>query len=246
MVFFAIRANTVLMGHTYIKAWRKYRGLTQEQLADKIDMSNSNLSRIESGAVRYTSDSLELIASALGVGVADLLSRDPNDILNPDDATPSLNTELISAQKSAQSAPTLPTPSQMPKDVPVYGTAQGGPVGAFQMENGVIDYVRRPPGIADAKDIYALYIVGDSMVPRYQEGELVYVSSKRPVRPGDYVVVEFVNGKGEQVAYCKQLVRRNASTLKLSQSNPEQIIELAMDRVIRIHRILTMNELMGV
>lgn len=234
------------MAKTFIKEWRKYRGLTQEQLADMIDMSNSNLSRIESGSVRYTSDSLELIAGALAVGVADLLSHSPADALKSADATNSLRNERNNAQKSTQTGPTIPAPSTMPKDVPVYGTAQGGPVGAFQMENGVIDYVRRPPGIADAKDVYALYIVGDSMAPRYQEGELVYVSSKRPVRPGDYVIVEFVNGDGEQVAYCKQLVRRNASTLKLAQSNPEQSFDLDMDRVIRIHRVLTMNELMGV
>jgi phage repressor protein C with HTH and peptisase S24 domain len=234
------------MAKTFIKEWRKYRGLTQEQLADMIDMSNSNLSRIESGAVRYTSDSLEMIAHALAVDVTDLLSRGPSDGLNPGDTTPSLTLDRKNAQKSTQTGPTIPAPSKMSKDVPVYGTAQGGPVGAFQMENGVIDYVRRPPGIADAKDVYALYIVGDSMEPRYQEGELVYVSSKRPVRPGDYVIVEFVNGDDEQVAYCKQLMRRSASTLQLAQTNPERILELEMDRVLRIHRILTMNELMGV
>jgi phage repressor protein C with HTH and peptisase S24 domain len=234
------------MAKTFIKEWRKYRGLTQEQLADMIDMSNSNLSRIESGSVRYTSDSLEMIAHALAVNVADLLSRSPSETLTSPDATHSLSFGRNNAQKSTQTGPTIPTPSKMPKDVPVYGTAQGGPVGAFQMENGVIDYVRRPPGIADAKDVYALYIVGDSMAPRYQEGELVYVSSKRPVRPGDYVIVEFVNGDGEQVAYCKQLMRRNASTLQLTQSNPERVFDLEMDRVLRVHRILTMNELMGV
>ncbi len=36
-------------GRTYIKEWRKYRGMTQEQLAEAAGMVVSNVSQLEQG-----------------------------------------------------------------------------------------------------------------------------------------------------------------------------------------------------
>ena len=38
---------------TYIKAWREYRGLTQERVAERLNMSRENYGRIENGKVPY-------------------------------------------------------------------------------------------------------------------------------------------------------------------------------------------------
>jgi len=64
---------------TFIKEWRKHRGLSQEALAERTDMSNGNLSLIERGLQSYTQDTLERIAKALDCTPADLLSRRPED-----------------------------------------------------------------------------------------------------------------------------------------------------------------------
>jgi DNA-binding Xre family transcriptional regulator len=64
---------------TFIRQWRKYRGLTQERLADRVGMSNGNLSMIETGKTGYTQETLETLASALQCAPADLLMRDPTD-----------------------------------------------------------------------------------------------------------------------------------------------------------------------
>lgn len=64
---------------TFIKQWRDFREMTQEQLADKTDMSPGNISLIERGLQNYTQETLESIAGALKCEPADLLTRDPGD-----------------------------------------------------------------------------------------------------------------------------------------------------------------------
>lgn len=62
---------------TFIKQWRLHRGLTQEQLAGRLDMSTAQLSRIEAGVQPYTQDVLESAAEALQTDPASLIMRDP-------------------------------------------------------------------------------------------------------------------------------------------------------------------------
>jgi transcriptional regulator with XRE-family HTH domain len=64
---------------TFIRKWRKYRRLTQEQLAERVGMSPGNLSNIETGKQPYNQEHLEPIAVALGCEVVDLLIRDPTE-----------------------------------------------------------------------------------------------------------------------------------------------------------------------
>jgi transcriptional regulator with XRE-family HTH domain len=65
-------------GH-YIREWRKHRGLTQEQLAERIGITKSYVSKIESGKKRYDQPFLEAAAVVLQCEPADLLIRDPSD-----------------------------------------------------------------------------------------------------------------------------------------------------------------------
>ena len=68
---------------TFIRPWRKHRGLTLAQLADRlateleVQISEGQLSRIERGETPYSQDILEAIAAALRCEPADLLVRDP-------------------------------------------------------------------------------------------------------------------------------------------------------------------------
>lgn len=63
----------------FLKEWRKHRGLTQEQLAARVEMSTANLSRIEKGQQDYTQAVLEALADALQTDPASILIRDPTD-----------------------------------------------------------------------------------------------------------------------------------------------------------------------
>lgn len=70
---------------TYIREWRKHRGLTLEQLSSRLeetgerDLGPSALSMLERGQRAYTQQSLEALADALNTDVASLLMRDPSD-----------------------------------------------------------------------------------------------------------------------------------------------------------------------
>jgi transcriptional regulator with XRE-family HTH domain len=70
---------------TYIREWRKHRGLTQEQLSSRLeelgqhDLGATGLSMLENGKRGYTQAALEAIAQALNTDPASLLMRNPND-----------------------------------------------------------------------------------------------------------------------------------------------------------------------
>ncbi len=60
-----------------VKAWRMYRGLTQEQLAERIEMSTASVSQIETHKQGLSDDTLFGISTALDCSPGDLLSWDP-------------------------------------------------------------------------------------------------------------------------------------------------------------------------
>lgn len=61
----------------FIKQWRNHRGLTQEQLAERIGVTPGAISQLEVGRINYTQHTLELIADALQAAPGDLLNVDP-------------------------------------------------------------------------------------------------------------------------------------------------------------------------
>jgi transcriptional regulator with XRE-family HTH domain len=67
----------------FIRAWRKFRGLTQEQLADRLHTTNANISRIENLRQGYTQDFLEVCADVLGTDPAALIAHAPPGSASP-------------------------------------------------------------------------------------------------------------------------------------------------------------------
>jgi transcriptional regulator with XRE-family HTH domain len=63
----------------FIKEWREFRGLSQEELAHMVGTTKANISRIENLTQGYTQDGIEAIADALATHVSLLLTRPPNE-----------------------------------------------------------------------------------------------------------------------------------------------------------------------
>lgn len=61
----------------YVSQWRKYRGLKQEQLAERVDRSRGLISQIENGIIDLTEDMLYALADALRCSPGDLLEVNP-------------------------------------------------------------------------------------------------------------------------------------------------------------------------
>lgn len=64
---------------TFFRQWREFRGLTQEQLAGRLETSVASISRIEKGTQPYTQDVLEALAEALMTDPASLIMRNPEE-----------------------------------------------------------------------------------------------------------------------------------------------------------------------
>jgi transcriptional regulator with XRE-family HTH domain len=61
----------------FIRAWRKHRDLTQEELAQRMGIGRSYLSKIETGERRYDQTILEAASAILDCTPAALIGRDP-------------------------------------------------------------------------------------------------------------------------------------------------------------------------
>jgi phage repressor protein C with HTH and peptisase S24 domain len=139
-------------------------------------------------------------------------------------------------------------PGTLPRDLPVLGTVAGAELGkgAFQLTNDVVDYVRRPPGLIGAKDAYALYVEGESMVPRFEPGELVFVHPHRKVLGNDYVVIQEPGPDNGPRGFIKQFVKQTPTMLKTRQFNPAQNIDFPLRPGLVWHKVLSGSDLYGV
>jgi phage repressor protein C with HTH and peptisase S24 domain len=143
-------------------------------------------------------------------------------------------------------------------DLPVMGTGHCGTIrfgsngDAVEIEQtqfepaNVIRFVRRPLALLGVKDAYAIYFVGESMMPRFRPGGLGIVNPQRPPGIGDDVLVQLFNSEGEiDTILVKTLRRTAADFIELEQYNPPAVFKVPRQRVARIHRILDTAELWG-
>ena len=68
--------SSIIDGENALRAWRKYRGLTQEQLADMTKVRKATVSEIENGKAQGKPAIWRAFAEALNVTVDDILPLD--------------------------------------------------------------------------------------------------------------------------------------------------------------------------
>jgi phage repressor protein C with HTH and peptisase S24 domain len=208
-----------------IREARKKKGLVQKDVAAHFQISTAAVGQWETGVTVPEGARLPELAKLLEVSLDWLAGAGP----------------------ALSNSSELPSPQEMPRDVPVLGIASCGPDGNFVFEGGgPIDFVRRPPRIRGLVNVYALYVQGESMSPWREEGELVYVHERQPVQVGDFVVVQVRDEEHPNSAYIKKLLRRNEREVRLLQYNPRKEISIPAKRIVAIHRILNWSELLGV
>ncbi len=217
-------------------------GKGPSEVADAIGTNRQNVTRWSKGQRKLTVDWARKIAPVLGTTPERLLlntgAPPRTQVIRP--AGPEA-TEL----EPAANAPTL---SQLGDfDVEVRGISVGGTDDEFYFNGEVIDHIRRPPGIRRARNVFALNVSGDSMMPRYEPGEPIYCQKTNPV-PGDYVVVElYPEDGGDQAgkSFLKQLVRRTGLRVICKQFNPPKEVEFDAGEVKEIYRVLKPRDLLG-
>ena len=198
-----------------IRLAREARGLSQADLAKEIGVSQAAIQKVETGETRK-SRFLPDIMAFLGIGA---------------DAR-TIKTEVAPAPPGSF--------AQGPADLPIYASARGGP-GEVIITYEPIDYVARPDRLSRVQDAYAMYIVGDSMSPAFEQGDLVFVHPHKPFRSGDDVLVfrEFGEGQASDVAaVVKRLVKATESEWHLDQFNPSGRLKLPRREWPRVHVII--------
>ncbi len=174
------------------------------------------------------------------------------DYSPPEGSAPAPGAPLQSNVRGFAQAPAIGT---WARDLPVYGTAIGGHEehgnvqGAFEFNMGdVVDYIRRPPRLDGVKAAFAVFAVGESMMPRFRPGAPVIVHPGVQPAIGDDVLVELkpLRDGDPHPALLKRLVSRNDQRLKLEQFNPpDNNIVVMMKRVLRLYRVVPYEELFG-
>lgn len=67
-------------GPNHLKAWREYRGLTQQELADAVKTTQHQIAYLESGERGLSGKWLRRLAPALRITPGFLLDQDPSDL----------------------------------------------------------------------------------------------------------------------------------------------------------------------
>lgn len=216
-----------------IRTARKRRGLVQRNLAEPLKIDVAAVGLWEGGKNMPSSDNLFAVAEILRLDPA-ALGRGELIYLDDD--------ELGDAEIVTERGP----PPSGPRDVELLGVTYGGDDGDFSFNGEVSGYVRRPPGIAHLRNVFALHVLSDSMVPRYDPGEMIYAGGREAV-PQDHVVIELFGDTEGQAgkSFIKKLIKRTSREVTVQQYNPEKLITFDARTVKQIWRVIPLKELFG-
>lgn len=128
----------------------------------------------------------------------------------------------------------MPIPPPVGRDLPIRGRAGASDLYSFE---GALDlgYVERPHYFLGNSEAYALYCHGDSMSPRYDAGQLLYIDPHRPPSPGNDVIVILTDGTG----FLKRLVRRTQKEVRFRQFNPDKEFTIPASQISAIHLVVS-------
>lgn len=205
------------IGMDTLKELRERIGLSQAKLAALAETSQPQIRRLENGERELTKAWAERLAPHLGVTATELLFG-PRDEETP--GTSRAGREFLGE-----------------RHLPIFAATQGGP-GEMVVNTGPIDFVPRPWYLREVKDGYGVVVVGDSMSPKFEPGDIVIVNPRLPAlrnRPAIFVAGEDTGGF---IASVKLLIRETPSEWQVVQFNPKREFALPKKTWTRALRIV--------
>lgn len=153
---------------------------------------------------------------------------------------------------------------EMPRNIPVYGMSANGDIGMMDFERvkGIevlkydldrpIDYCRRPPRLALRDDIIAISTFGSAMYPRYEDAEILYLEPTHGA-DGDYALVVLESdvpdrtGQAGPWMMLKRIAHRDwlHGNSTFEQFNPQRRFEVPREKVAKIYKVLSQNQLLS-
>lgn len=120
--------------------------------------------------------------------------------------------------------------------LPLFSAVQGGG-GEMLINNTPESWIDRPGQLRGISEAFALRVVGSSMYPKYNNGDIVLVNPNKKPAAGNYVVVSLRGASGE-IGYIKQLVKIDKEKLTLKQFNPEKTLSFAASEITAICKVV--------
>jgi len=203
----------------------KETGLTQSELAKRINVSRTTITFWKTGVNKLSGENLMALAKALrcsarwlatgeGAPVPEGISLD-KPWLDMDDAS------------NVEQGPPIVSPYRA---IPIVGTAQMGAEGywyALEEADGTVDAYSR-----DAS-AYALRLKGDSMEPAIHSGWVAVIEPDRDYFPGEYVMVRTTEGE----SMLKRLLYCNEAEVSLLSVNGHAIRNIPTEQIEHIHSV---------
>ncbi len=199
---------------------RHRNNITAKELGDIVGVSQSYISLLENNKRRLNMQLLAKIADHFGLSLARFFSEEPPD--GAPRASAKMGVDLDRLHQSGQlraiadaGGNVAPVRMQM---IPVVSkVAAGDPAGFTDGEYppGLAEEFVPAPADLDDANAFALRIQGDSMSPRFRDGDIVICSPQRAAESGDAVVAKI---RSEETT-CKVLYI-DAKNIVLSPVNP--------------------------
>lgn len=216
-----------------LRELRQAAGLSQEKLAELAGTSQPQINKLEAGQRKMTVDWAVKLARPLGVDPTLLLGLSGDGPVTP----PGPARPAPPARTST--VPALPNQVIATQAMPVRAAARGGVDQEMFLEDGPIDWIVRPDYLKNARDPYAMYVVGESMMPRFRPAQLLHINPHKPPAPGSGVVVV----KRNRAILVKEFVRRLPEGTVLREYRPsdrEFLVET--QEIDTIHTVVGLQE----
>lgn len=197
-----------------LRRLREAAGLSQDELAAAAKTTQSTIDRIERDEVA-NSRFLPRIAGVLRVGLSDI-----DESYGSDRAT----------------LPSVTQPTAPERDFPIYTAAEGGP-GEIIRSVEPVDWWPRPIEVLKVRGAYGMYIVGESMVPEFEPGQVAVINPNLPwVASKPYIF--YAEKAGEPRATVKRLRRATTDAWHVLQHNPQREFSLSRNLWTIAHRVV--------
>lgn len=179
-----------------IRAAREAKDWSQADLARAIGIKQQSLDSVEKGKTARSKFLPEIVAE---------LGLRPEDVGLPKDAV------------DAGFVP--PAQIQQPgRDFPIHAAVEGGP-GEIIRSAEAVDWYPRPAQVAHVKEAYGLFVVGESMAPEFEPGDIALVNPILPPLAGKPCIF-YTELHGEARATIKRFLRASGSVWHVFQHNP--------------------------
>lgn len=176
---------------------RKSRGFSQEHIANKLNYKSfTTIQKWESGISEPSVEKLKLLADIYNVSM-DLLLTEDIEIVTSNSAT-----SFLRNSKASRSIPVL---GNVPAGIPLEA-----------IEN-ILDYEEISQDMSDRGEYFGLIVHGDSMEPKFSEGDVVIVRKQSVLESGEIGII-IVNGTD---ATIKKFVAHDEGGISLIPLNPK-------------------------